>query len=78
MQTFVHQARPAFGKAEKGVYVPIGTAPFLEMCGQRLHHRDIPVVPVLHVKQWPLRAQMTRYVEPMLQAAQEIRRVLAE
>jgi hypothetical protein len=34
--------------------------------------------PVLHVKQWPLRPRMTRYVEPMRQAAQEIRQALAE
>jgi hypothetical protein len=31
----------------------------------------------VHIKQWPLRPQMTRYVGPMYQAAQEIRRALA-
>lgn len=77
VQTFVHQARPAPGKANQGVYVSVGTAPFLEMCGQLLHHHGIPVVPVLHVKQWPLRPQMTRYARPMHQAVQEIRRALA-
>ena len=72
-----NQARPAPGKAAQGVYISAETAPFLEMCGQLLHHRGIPAVPVLHIKQWPLRPQMTRYVGPMYQAAQEICRALA-
>lgn len=76
VRNFVHQARPAPGKVNQGIYVSVGIAPFLDMCGQRLHHHGIPVVPVLHVKQWPLRPQMTRYKEPMLQAAEEIRHVL--
>lgn len=44
------QARPAPGKAAQGVYISAETAPFLEMCGQLLHHRGVPVVPVLHIK----------------------------
>jgi hypothetical protein len=75
---FVRQARPASIKANQGAYVSVGTAPYLEMCGRRLHHHGIPVVPMLHVKQWPLGARMKRYTDPMLNAAQEIRSVLAE
>jgi hypothetical protein len=78
IQTFVHQARPSSSKAASGIYLPVGTAPFLDICGQRLSHRGISVVPVLHVKQWPLRAQMKRYAEPMEKAKQEIRRTIGE
>jgi len=77
VRNFVCQARPSPKKADQGVYVPVGVAPFLEICGQRFHHHHTPIVPVLHIKQWPLQPQMTRYREPMLHAAQEIRHVLA-
>lgn len=78
VQNFIQQARQTPAKASRGVYTPIGNAAFLEMCGYRFCHHGIPVVPVLHVKQWPLRLQMRRYDEPMQKAAQEIRCVLAE
>ena len=77
LRDFVHQARPAPAKARQGVYHPAGPAPFVNFCGRRLHHQAVPVVPVLHVKQWPLRPLMTRYVEPMTRAAQEIRQVMS-
>jgi hypothetical protein len=74
--TFVHQARPVPGKAAQGVYTPVGTTPFLAMCGKRLYHLGVPVVPVLHVKQWPLRDHMRRYKGSMQNASQEIRQLL--
>jgi hypothetical protein len=73
---FVKQASPKKPKQEMGVYVPAGKAPFLEVCGERFHHNGIPVVPVLHVKQWPIKNQLKKYINPMERARQAIREIL--
>ena len=69
-------ARPRPFKAEQGIYVQSGRAPFLAMCGRRFHHRGVPVVPIVHVKQWPLKPRMVRYTEPMRRARHEIRQLI--
>lgn len=71
-------ARPRPDSAMKGVYVQSDRAPFLEVCGQRFHHRGVPVIPVVHVKQWPLRPRMRRYVEPMQRAKEQVRAALRD
>lgn len=73
LKRFVAAARPRTSKVRQGVYVPTGVAPFLAVCGQRFHHRGIPVIPILHVKQWPLKSSAARYAEPMERARQEVR-----
>lgn len=45
--------------------------------GQRFHHRAVPVIPVVHVKQWPLKARFVRYEAPMEAAKREVRAALA-
>ncbi len=78
VKTFVNQARPLDAKKDEGIYISVGKAPFLKMCGQLLHHKGIPVVPILHVKQWvEHRPRLQAYQEPMELAAQEIKRILA-
>ena len=69
---FVEQARPRKSAADRRVYATSGKAPFLEVCGVEFHHAGIPVVAVLHVKQWPLRTSALRYMEPMERAKQVI------
>ena len=76
VRRFVHDASPRAAKAAQGTYVPSGSAPFLAVCGCRFHHRGVPVVPIVHVKQWPLRPRAIRYAEPMARAQQEIRQLL--
>ena len=76
VRRFVAGARPRASKAEQGIYVQSGRAPFLAVCGCRFHHRGVPVVPIVHVKQWPLKARMVRFKEPMQQAQQQIRAAL--
>jgi hypothetical protein len=73
---FLEGARPHPAKAEQGVYTQSGSAPFLAVCGQRFHHRDVPVVPIVHVRQWPLKPRMVRYTEPMERAQQEIQQLM--
>jgi hypothetical protein len=69
---FIQAACPHPDKAAQGIYQQSGQAPFLEVCGQRFHHRGVPVIPIVHVKQWPLRPGMIRYEEPMQQARQQV------
>jgi len=76
VRRFVHDASPRAAKAAQGIYVQSGSAPFLAVCGCRFHHRGVPVVPIVHVKQWPLRTRARRYTEPMARAQQEIRQWL--
>jgi len=69
---FVAGACPRASKAKQGIYVQSGKAPFLTVCGRKFHHRGVPLVPILHIKQWPLNAQMIRYTESMEQAKQHV------
>jgi hypothetical protein len=73
---FVAGARPRSTKAEQGIYVQTSSGSFLSVCGRRFHHRDVPVVPIVHVKSWPLKPRMVRYTEPMERAQQEIRQLI--
>ncbi|MBE9513835.1 MAG: hypothetical protein IMY83_02205 [Chloroflexi bacterium] len=72
VKDFVQAARPQPNKAEEGIYQQSGRAPFLAVCGHRFHHCGVPVVPVVHVKQWPLKPRMVRYTEPMERAQRQI------
>jgi len=73
---FIAAARPRASKAAQGIYEQTGRAPFLTVCGQRFHHHAVPVVPILHVKQWPLSDRTIMYKEPTQQAQQQIRAAL--
>jgi len=75
--SFVNKALPAPMKADQGVYSTIGKAPFLEVCGKLFHHRGIPLVPIVHVKQWPLKPHFVRYTEPMELAKRAVRKALS-
>jgi hypothetical protein len=77
VRRFIHAACPRTAGAAQGLYVQSGKAPFLAVCGRRFHHRGVPVVPIVHVKQWPLRPRATRYAEPMARAQQEISRLVS-
>jgi hypothetical protein len=73
---FVAGARPRASKAAQGIYKQTGNAPFLPVCGRQFHHRGVPLVPIVHVKQWPLKPGMVRYTESMQRAQQEIRQLI--
>ena len=76
IETYVKTAQPKPVNAEQGSYVAKGKAPFLKVCGQRFHHQGIPVVPILHVKMWPIKPRFIRYTEPMQKARKEISAIL--
>jgi hypothetical protein len=78
---FIREARPNQAKTEQGLYASVGRAPFLAVCGQRFHHCGIPVVPVLHVKQWPrlpTLPSLARYRLLMVNAEKEVRAILGQ
>lgn len=70
---FMAEACPHVFKAEQGIYEPTGKAPFLAVCGEKFSYCGVPVVPIVHVKQWPLQQRMVKYVKPMQNAKQNIR-----
>ena len=70
-------AQPDGGVADQGAYRAVGRTPFLCVCGQRFHHCGVPVIPVVHVKNWPLKARFVRYAVPMEAAKRETQDALA-
>lgn len=77
VQRFMQQSTPRSTPASQGIYQPSTSGAFLSICGQLFHHRQIPVVPVLHVKQWLLRSTAARYAQPMQRAGELIREILS-
>jgi len=77
IRTFVCQARPVARKIDQGVYSTTGMAPFLTVCVRLFHHRGVPLIPIVHVKQWPLKARTARYSAPMELAKNGIRKSLS-
>ncbi len=65
VQAFAAGATPRPKEAARGLYRWAGRAPFLAVCGRCFHHGEVPVVPVVHVRLWPLKPRQTRYCEPM-------------
>jgi hypothetical protein len=55
---------------DKGIirkfYEPIGKAPFLMICGKRYAYHNIPIIPILHVKQFPLKGIIKKNYLPLL------------
>jgi hypothetical protein len=75
--SFINNACPTSMKEDQGIYVPIGKTPFLEVCGRLFHLPGIPLVPIVHVNQWPLKAYFVRYNGPMESAKREVRKALS-
>lgn len=76
VQSFIAGAKPSPKKAKAGIYQQTGYAPFLKVCGQCFHHAGIPVVPVVHVKMWPLKPRFKKYTQPMQMACRHVSQLL--
>ena len=74
---FLRKAAPKPRDAERGAHVQSRPRSFLDVCGERFLHGSVPVVPVLHVKTWPLRGRFKAYDSAMEAAAANIQRCLA-
>ena len=68
---FLRMARPGPAAAARGAYVPVGRSPFLMVCGEKYHHRGdgVPLVPILHAKQWPLNKRMEPHYGSLMRMA---------
>lgn len=52
---YLEKSEPKIKGIEAGYYEPIGKSPFLDICGKKYYVDNIPIFPVLHVKQFPFR-----------------------
>ncbi|MBI4295177.1 MAG: hypothetical protein HY669_03320 [Chloroflexi bacterium] len=79
LRTFLERARPKPEASERGACEPVGKSPFLLVCGRMYHHRNdlTPVIPIIHVKQWPLKAKMQAFCAPMKMAARNVFAILS-
>ena len=68
---FLRAARPSPAAVDRKAYVPIGASPFLMVCGRKYYHRGdgVPLIPVLHVKQWPLNKRMEPHYGSLMRIA---------
>jgi hypothetical protein len=68
---FLRTARPSPAAAVRKAYVPVGGSPFLEVCGRKYYHRrdGVPLIPVVHVKQWPLNDRMEPHYGSLMRIA---------
>lgn len=79
VRRFLAEARPQAPKAAQGIYVQSGKAPFLAVCGKRFHHCGVPVIPIVHVKQWSRLStlpSLARFRPLMVAAGEEVRAIL--
>jgi len=75
-EAFLSKAAPKAGDAKRGAYVQSKPRSFIDVCGERFLHGSVPVVPVLHVKTWPLRGRFKAYELAMRNAGANIQRSL--
>lgn len=79
LRDFLKRAQPRHTAEERNVYVPSGRNPFLLVCSRIYNHRRdrTPIIPVVHVKQWPLNINMEPHYGPLMKmAATNIRTLL--
>lgn len=74
---FLREAAPRPTDEERGAYVGATSGAFLEVCGKRFLHGSTAVVPVVHVKSWPLGANLRKYESPMRNAGRRIQQALS-
>jgi len=69
--TFLRGARPSPAASVRKAYVPVGRSPFLSVCGRMFYHRKdrVPVIPIVHVKQWPLGTRMKPHYIALMKLA---------
>ncbi len=68
---FLSKARPSELAKQRKAYQPSGRSPFLTVCGGKYyyHNDQIPIIPIVHVKQWPLNSRMAPHYDPLMKMA---------
>lgn len=71
LQAFLRRAQPKPTAKERKAYEPTARSPFLLVCGQEYCHRNdhIPIIPIVHIRQWPLNSKMKPRYEPLMEEA---------
>lgn len=75
---FLRKAAPRARDAARGAYAAAAPKPFLDVCGSLFYHGELAVVPVLHVKNWPLRGPVKAYESAMQAAVENIHACLGK
>jgi len=76
-ERFLRKAAAKPRDAARGAYVQSRPRAFLDVCGKEFLRGSVPVVPVLHVKTWPLRGRFQAYGSAMHTAVANIWQALA-
>jgi hypothetical protein len=76
-EQFIRKAAPKPRAAQRGAYLQSKPRAFMDVCGKRFLHGSMPVVPVLHVKTWPLKGPFKPYEWAMENAVANIEACLA-
>jgi len=63
---YIRNSEPRERGVSKNYYEPVGKSPFLEICGKKFLASRIPLFPVLHVKQFPLRGNIKKNYQPLI------------
>jgi len=61
LDTFIQKAIPREKWRNLGAYKESGVAPFLDVCGVVFYHKQVPVIPVLHIESWSRVNTKSRY-----------------
>ena len=77
MKRFLRKGRPDESYAMQGAYRPTEQRAFVEVCGNRYHHCEIPVIPILHVKNWQRMIEGDPYYSEMRKAIDNISVILS-
>ena len=64
---YLADSKPRQKGLESEYYEPKGKAPFLQVCGNKYFHNEIPLFPILHVKQYPLKGHIKTNYKPLLE-----------
>ena len=72
MKEFLSKTQPNGLYAMQNAYVPAEERAFVDVCGNRYHHGEIPVIPILHVNNWQRMIKGAPYSSQMKKAVENI------
>lgn len=70
-EEYLKSSKPKQKGLYNNYYEPEGKSPFLMICGEKYFYKDIPIVPILHVKQYPLKGRIKDNYLPLLNKGRE-------
>ena len=78
LAAFMDKAQPVPLKTKYDAYAPKIPGAFIDVCGNKYMHGEIPVIPILHVKTWRIWRDRFPYSEKLKMAISNIAAVLSD